>query len=83
MGRFVDGCWISLVWVCIDVNRHGIAQNGWQEKALTDGACWIFMHTNADVIYMKQGLTTGMIAIRPCSTLLVFSDADPRCCGIG
>lgn len=44
--------------------HHGIAQNGWQEKALTDGACWIFMHMNADVSYMKQGLTKGMIAIR-------------------
>ncbi len=53
------------------------------KRRLTDEACWIFMHMNADVSYMEQGHITGMIAIRPCSKILVFSDADPRCCGIG
>ena len=56
--------------------HHGITQNGWQEKALTDGACAIFMHMNADVSYMKQGPTT---TIKAGSKVKDFSDADSRC----
>lgn len=40
------------------------------------------MHMTADVRDMEQGHAMGTLAIRPCSKVLVFSDADSRCLGI-
>lgn len=57
----------------------GIAQNGWQGKALTDLSLLDLYPYECS--YMKQDLTTGMIAISVRSKVLtaVFSDADTRC----
>ena len=62
MDKYVDGCWISLVWVRTDGNA------GMQEKTPNDRACWIFMHIHAEV--SRAWLL--------CSKILVSSDADPR-----
>lgn len=74
---------ISLgLWKC-KCRIHSVAQNVCQGKALTDGACLIFMHMNANFGYRKKCLAMGFIATTPCGKALVFFDADPRCWGIG
>lgn len=55
MDKYVDGCWISLVWVRTDVNA------GMQEKTPNDRACWIFMHINAEV---SRAVGHGCSAVR-------------------
>lgn len=78
MGKYVGRWWISLVWVCINVNV------GIMMFLKMESFDWcIFMHKNADVSCMKQALAIGMIVTMPRSKVLVFFDADPRCWGIG
>lgn len=64
----IDGCWISLAWVCVNVNVGIVV------LPVTAGSLFHLYAYECRCRLHETGVAT-----RPRSEALIFSDADPRC----